>query len=142
MKLLVPALILPVLLFALSGDWLWRGDGTSIYGVQSPFDGVVSVGGLAISNTMASVSALLAFAILVVALMLDRKSLALLSMGALVLPAVHSWVYLTNYYTVDFRNGYNHVAFMLSIGCTAMAALWSLVASHIGHRDNPEWIQE
>lgn len=126
MNLAVPALILPLLLFALSGDWLWRGNETMIYGVQTPFDGVVSVGSFSISNLMASVSALLAYAVLVATVLVGRHSLAILCLGALVLPVVHSWVYLTNYYTEDFRNGSHHVAFMLAIAAIASAAGWTL----------------
>ena len=133
MKFLAPALILPFLIFGLTGHWLWLGDNVIVSHIETPFSGGIIIAGTTISNASASISALVAFAFLLASVLSNQKGLALLSLGALALPVVHTLYYVTNLYTSEIRNGLAHVAFVLSlcfIGIVALCQVLSLILEH------------
>ena len=123
MRHFVLPLCLAMLFFALAGDWVWRGDGRITFGMMGPFEGAVSARGITISNTMASISLVVAFVLTATAVWRDQKQAASLGIGALVLPAVHSLVFFVRFYSSEFRNGPSHLAFLATIiGCAWLCA--------------------
>ena len=111
-KSYIPALTIPLLFLAFSGDWVWEGDGRIIMNRQSAFSGSVEFAGITLKNSIASISLVTAFLLVVVGFFRGNKDLGILGLGALVIPSLHSAYYLFEYYNEELRNGLSHLAFI------------------------------
>lgn len=93
------------------------------------FEGSVSVKGAQISNLVASMSAAFAWALLALSTITKRRHVVLFAAAALIIPGIHSLIFIDSYYTPEVRNSLNHIGFLLSVACLAMVCftdLWSL----------------
>jgi hypothetical protein len=113
--ILLPTIALPLLLLALSGDWVWQGDGRIIMNPQDAFSGSVVFAGFMLKNSIATFSLLIAFVLVVIGIFRTNRELGILALGALVIPSLHSAGYLYHFYTTQYRNGLSHLTFVTVI---------------------------
>ncbi len=115
MRLTSIAIILPVLLFSLAGYWAGIGSSSVQIIYAGPFTGSVNYHGLVISNSIASLSVIIAGCLLALSFIYKKRDLLWIVLGALTIPTVHSIIFINHYYTETYRNSLNHIAFMLTI---------------------------
>ena len=127
MKSVVPALILPILMFSFAGTWAGIGSMSFHIVAQDAFNGSVFWKGVQISNAVASISASFAWIALVIALFTNQKSIVLFSFAALLIPGLHSIIFVEQFYTSEIRNSLNHIAFLVAICSMAMVCLTYLL---------------
>ena len=127
MKFLVSALILPILIFSFAGTWVGIGSISFHVVAQDAFTGSVIWKGVQISNVGASVSAVFAWIALVIAIFSNQKLIVLFSLAALLIPSLHSIVFIEQFYTSEYRNSWNHIAFLVAVCCMAMICLTCLL---------------
>lgn len=127
MKLVITALILPILIFSFAGSWAGIGSSSFHLVVHDAFHGTVSFKGAQISNTVASASSAFAWITLLFAILGNRKSIALVSLAALLVPFLHCAIFVSSFYTAEYRNSLNHVAFLVAVAGMAVVCLASLL---------------